>query len=650
MSSAGVAASAAASSPQSQPQLQQQRAPARRSQLALWRDISRLLKEFWLAQPLASSALLLLMLVGNARTGLYVIAMRGLVDSLTSAAGVGEGHRPIYWLMLYVLAAAIEEVYWVVQPTLQAYLGDHGSYRIQATVLRRAAAVPLVRFDEPVFFDQLQRANAGMGQRLVGLYTNIADFLRGFVMLASVAVSLYVVHPLLLPLLVAGSLPTVWFQARISSALYELQRSHTTRDRVRGYLQWLLTAKDAASELRLFGLSDYLLGRWHDLRAERRRDVLATEGKRSLYTTAGSAIAAATYAGGLVLIAVLIFRGQLSIGDYVAVTTGALWFQGMVGSAIVGVRSLAEEALFLGDLFEYMRVTESPAPAQSSIGRPGMVSTSETPAAHMPPAEAASVDMSTTKPASFGLQVDAEAISFRYPGNAEAVVHDVTLQIRAGERVAIVGENGAGKTTLVKLLIGLYQPETGVVRVNGEPLVGKHAATVQRRVAAVFQDYASYALTARENIGFGDLRRINDDAALARAAEQAGIREMIESWPDRYDTYLGRQFGNTDLSGGQWQKVALARAFVRDADLVVLDEPTAAMDPLAELALFERFIDLVGHRTAIMISHRLGAARLADRVIVLRGGTVVEVGGHDELIARKGEYARLFEAQAQWYR
>jgi ATP-binding cassette subfamily B protein len=225
----------------------------------------------------------------------------------------------------------------------------------------------------------------------------------------------------------------------------------------------------------------------------------------------------------------------------------------------------------------------------------------------------------------------------------------VTLHINAGERIAIVGENGAGKTTLVKLLIGLYQPEAGQVRVDGSVLTPEYAAMVQQRVAVVFQDYATYPLTARENIGFGDLSHLWDDAALAEAAARAGVREFIESLPQKYDTYLGRQFGDTDLSGGQWQKIALARAFLRDADLVVLDEPTAAMDPLAELALFERFIELVQGCTAIMISHRLGAARLADRIFVMRDGRVVEEGDHDALMARDGEYARLFRAQAQWY-
>jgi len=246
--------------------------------------------------------------------------------------------------------------------------------------------------------------------------------------------------------------------------------------------------------------------------------------------------------------------------------------------------------------------------------------------------------------------VAAEHLSFAYPGNGQPVLLDVSLHIERGERIAIVGENGAGKTTLAKVLIGLYQPDAGSVRLDGTLLSSAQAVRTRRRVAAVFQDYATFQITARESIGFGDLAGLADDARLREAAQRADIDDLIAGLPGGFDAYLGREFGETDLSGGQWQRIALARAFFRDADLLVLDEPTAALDPLAELALFERFAELAAGRTAIMISHRLGAARLADRVIVLQEGAIVEEGHHDTLVAKGGVYAALFAAQAQWYR
>jgi ATP-binding cassette, subfamily B, bacterial len=290
------------------------------------------------------------------------------------------------------------------------------------------------------------------------------------------------------------------------------------------------------------------------------------------------------------------------------------------------VRSLEEESQFLGDLFDFWRAAGQEGESQREREREKVGE--------------------RTSP---GILVEAEHVSFGYP-HGRPVLQDVSLRIARGERIAIVGENGAGKTTLVKLLAGLYQPTDGVVRVDGVALGPDRAVEARRRVAAVFQDYAAFQLTARENIGFGDLARMDDDGALAAAAARADIAPLIAGLPEGFDAYLGREFGQTDISGGQWQRLALARAFFRDADLLVLDEPTAALDPLAELALFTRFAELVEGRTAIMISHRLGMARLADRVLVLAHGAIVEEGRHAQLLAAGGRYARMFEAQAQWYR
>lgn len=249
-----------------------------------------------------------------------------------------------------------------------------------------------------------------------------------------------------------------------------------------------------------------------------------------------------------------------------------------------------------------------------------------------------------------GVAIVAENVSFTYPTRETPAIRNVYVHIEPGERIAIVGENGAGKTTLVKLLTGLYQADEGVSHFDGARLTPDRAVAIRQRIAAVFQDFSHFELTVRENIGFGDVARLHDDDCLLEAAERAGAAEIIERQVDGLDSYLGRSFGETDVSGGEWQRLALARAFFKDADLIVFDEPTAALDAKAELVLFRRFIDIAEGRTAIMISHRLGAARLADRVLVLRDGKIVEQGTHDELIAIGGEYKALFDAQAQWYR
>ena len=591
----------------------------------LWRDVARLLHEFAAAHALATLALLVVLFAGNATLGLTVTAMGGVVDALTGTRH--GGHSVAFWLAIFIVAGVLEEFYWTFKNLISDYLRDQGAYQIQRRVLERAAAAPLLQFEESAFYDHLQRAAAGMGERLARLYQSLVDLGQLLVMLGSIAVALALIQPLLLPLLAAGAMPAVWLQARVATAIYRAQREHTTRDRIRAHLQSLLTGREAAAELRLFGSASFLLGRWRRLRDDYSRNVLAAERRRAVAGTAGGPLSGGAYAVALVLVAFLILRGQLSIGNFVTVAAGALSFSSLLGSFISLLRSLEEQVQFLGDLFDFWRVagSEHPSPPPAILR-----------AAFPSPVRGRGLP---------GLLVEAQDVTFRYPGSSRPVVQQITLRIERGERVAIVGENGAGKTTLVKLLIGLYQPSAGDVSLDGAS-----ALTARQRIAAVFQDYATFQLTARENIGFGDLQRLADDTALATAAQQATIAELLHGLTERFDAYLGRQFGATDLSGGQWQRLALARAFFRDADLLVLDEPTAVLDPLAELALFQRFAALVTGRTAIMISHRLGMARLADRIIVLQDGGIVEEGRHDELAAQGGVYARMFAAQAQWYR
>jgi ATP-binding cassette subfamily B protein len=246
------------------------------------------------------------------------------------------------------------------------------------------------------------------------------------------------------------------------------------------------------------------------------------------------------------------------------------------------------------------------------------------------------------------MAIEVSGVSFAYPGSPHPVIRDVSFTVAPGETIAIVGENGAGKSTLIRLITGLYLPDAGTVMLDGKDTRGNGDAMHQ--IGAVFQDYLAYQLPLRDNIGFGDPMRAAERHHLERAARQAGIAELVDAMPEGFDTWLGRQFGERDLSGGQWQRVALARAFYRDADLLILDEPTAALDPKAEQALFERFASLVEDRTSVMISHRLASARFADRILVMDQGRLVEQGSHAALIRQGGLYARMFAAQAEWYR
>ena len=505
-----------------------------RSRVALWRDVFSLLAELARARPLAFGALVLLHL-SNLRTGIFFTAMVGAVDAAVRiGAGDATGQESMtFWIFVYALTRLADELYFFFEPVVFTYVVDHGGHRIMRDVLVRAANAPLIDFEVGDFFDRLQRATSNHARRLVDVYGRLTNISRSVLGAASIVASLALIHPALLPLLIAGVAPSLWLQARVANTVYVAQRAHTTSDRVRSHIQSLLTGQPAAGEVRLFGIAPYLLGRWRELRLARRRDVVGAEQRRARVTAIGNALSGAAYAGALALAVALIFGGELSIGAYVAVATASLWFQEMLGGTIGSLRALEEESQFLGDLFDFLRGAR--AEVEEITG-----------ASAVPAAAALSA-----RRARGAMAVEALDVSFRYPGREAPVLQEINVRIGTGERIAIVGENGAGKTTLAKLLVGLYLPTSGELRLDGEPLTPARAVAARTRIAAVFQDYAQFQLTARENIGFGDVSRMNDAAAIKAAAERAGIADLIESLPQKYESFLGRQFGETDLSGGQ---------------------------------------------------------------------------------------------------
>jgi ATP-binding cassette subfamily B protein len=590
-----------------------------------WYDMMRLLWELVKASPLAAVALAATLLVGNCALGAMAAATGGFVDAAHAAS---TGHSPAYgmvfWLGVYVAASAVENFYWNVKNLAAGSVIEKGVYRLQQQVLHRAAAVPLMRYEEATFFDLLQRASGRLSERVGSFVYHIIDQVQLAVMLGSVAAVLAAIQPVLLPLLCAGAAPALWLKSRTARGIYDAERAHTRDDRLRAHLEALLTGREAAAEIRLFGSAGYLLNRWRTLRSARSGDVRRAERRKIASTTGGSLLSGLTYAGGLVLLAALVLHGRLTVGNYVTVAVGALQFEQLLGVSFDHFGGFEEHSLFLADLFAFLRTARG----------------ENTPAA----IEAPVADFTAERRPPRGVEIEADGITFAYPGSERRALGPVSLRIRRGEHVAIVGENGSGKTTLVKLLAGLYEPQEGAVRIDGIS-----ATAARARIAAVFQDYARFELTLRENVGLGDLQHIGHDAAIAAALRRADLEELAARLPEGLDGYLGRRFGETELSGGEWQRLALARAFFREADLLLLDEPTAALDPLAELALFTRFAELAAGRTAMMVSHRLGAVRHCDRILVLRNGLIVEEGRHQELLARNGVYAELFRAQARWY-
>ena len=363
--------------------------------------------------------------------------------------------------------------------------------------------------------------------------------------------------------------------------------------------------------------------RYRELRARLRGERLSLATRRAGADTAAQACSVLAVFGAFAFVAVRALQGHNTIGDVVMCLQA---FQRIQGALVELLRSLAglyEDNLFLGNLYEFLdlepTVTDPPEPVPA--------------------------------PERLTSGIALEHVSFRYPGAGRSVLSDVTVTIRPGQVVALVGENGSGKTTLVKLLCRLHDPTSGVVRLDGTDLRDFAVADVRALFSIIFQDYAHYHFTVRENIRFGDLRAPDDDGRVEAAAALAGADQVVERLPQGYETTLGKWFPEgEELSIGEWQKIALARAFMRDSAVVVLDEPTSALDAKAEAEVFARFRALVKERTAILVSHRFSTVRLADCIYVLADGRVTETGSHDELMALGGTYARLFELQAQSYR
>jgi ATP-binding cassette subfamily B protein len=417
--------------------------------------------------------------------------------------------------------------------------------------------------------------------------------------------------------------------AATSRQTYHFWRSMTPNERKRNYIFGLFTGREYAKELRSFALAPYMRALYERLSNERLTELAANLRKRARYqilgTGASTLVTALTYGA----LAYLVIEHRIGVAEAGAAVVASQQLGAQLAGVVNNMSQLYEASLFLEDWEEFSGL----APA----GAPALV-------------EAASAFE----------RIEIDHVSFRYPPSASKdgaptlpsrlALDDVSLEIRSGEVVALVGENGSGKTTLAKVLSGLYRPDSGRVLWDGIDVAGREQSWIYERVAVLFQDFARFMLTVRENIGLGRVERLEDLDSIVRSAERAGADSFVNAWPDRYDTVLGPYFmGGKDVSIGQWQRIALARAFFRDAPLVILDEPTAALDARAEYDLFTRMRDLFRGRSVLLISHRFSSVRSADRIYVLHEGRVVEDGTHDELMTLRGRYAELFTMQASAY-
>jgi len=550
---------------------------------------------------------------------LQVLAAKWALDSIFAASrsdGGMEGALPATAVAL--AAMTVGQIVAMTALHRQRLLPELAGQAAQEMLAEKAAAIDLEALETPAFHNRLNRAQNEASFRPANMVTDMARIVSSTVAVVGLAGLLLTVHPLLAAGLLVAMLPLSWASMAGGRAYYRYAVRRTPKRRLIGYLQGLLSQLDSGKEIRAFALGPYLLAHrrrlFHEemaglrtlIRERMRRDVLAT--------LASSVVNAA----GAIFILWLHFSGRISLAETVAAAGALLLLLPRMNALTGAVGQLHENALFVEDLWSFVAVESRQVTPASPEAMPATLT---------------------------ALRVD--DLTFSYRDRPDPVLRGVSLEIRLGETVALVGENGAGKTTLAKLLCRLYDPESGTITWDGRDLRACDPDALRARIAVIFQDFVRYDLSARENIGFGDLRALDDTAAIDEAARRAGAADFLTALPDGYETRLGRRFlKGHELSIGQWQRVALARAFFRDAPLVIMDEPTASLDARAEDDLFKSMRGLFHDRAVLLISHRFSSVRMADRIYVMRDGAVIEVGTHDELMANDGLYAELFTLQA----
>lgn len=592
------------------------------------RTLKRILPLLWASAPgwAVLGAAMMVAEIGFGLAALYLV--KQLIDAVTSvlsgaagdAAGLDGLVRAVVLTGACTLAfVASRSMSGLAREAQGLYLAEH----VNQLIHQRAVRADLAFFESPRYFDTLQRARAAGSQRPAQVVSNLLMLGKNVLLLAGVVVLMGSINWLLLGILALVIVPALMVRLYFTRHLYEWRRRRTQMERQASYLDWLMTSDAHAKEIRLGQLGDHLQQRYRELRARVRDEQLRIGGRRTRYELAVAALATLAFFGALGYLALLTAQGRNSVGDLALFLVIFQRAQTMGQEVVQQLSQLYEDQLYLGLLFEFMDIPPV-------LGDPAVPA----------PLPAATAD---------GLRV--QGVGFRYPGTDRDVLRNISLHIPEGRVVALVGANGSGKTSLIKLMCRLYDPTQGRITLDGQDIRSFAQDDYRRCLSVIFQDYARYAASVRENIRLGDVRLPEDSPRVADAATRSGADAFIRSLAQGYDTPLSRMFdGGAELSHGQWQKVALARAFVADSRIIVLDEPTSALDPMAEYELFKDFRRIIGQRSALVISHRLSTIRQADYIYVLDDGEIREAGTHDELMARQGTYAGLFERQAHFYR
>ncbi|ADU31015.1 ABC transporter ATP-binding protein [Evansella cellulosilytica] len=533
--------------------------------------------------------------------------------TLVTQFGVGEMRRAIIILLIQFLFLFISTLLKSFNRYLMSKLNYKTKYYFDRLVAEKASRLPLVLYENADYYNQLERAS-GQSERAMSFVDNCFSIIQNAVTITGFLVILFSFHWGLALSLITIIFPSLIVNIKTGKWRFQQMLQQTPAERKSMYLLDLLSTRQAAKEIRIFGLKDFLTTRWSYIYWKNAREKLSLDKKTEIYISFVdlSGIVVNTLAAAfLIWLGAL---GRVTIGHYVALTQALIQVHTMLDEIAHKVANVYEDALYTSTLFSFLSLPTENSEEKNSLPFPNIINA-----------------------------ISVNGVSFSYPSHEKNVLDNVSFSINPGEKIAIVGENGSGKTTLAKCLLGLYKPLRGEILINELDLADINKEELRKYMTAVFQDFVQYQFTAKDNIAVGKPELVNNVERIKSAAQISGAHKFITQLDKGYDTELGPYFfGGQEISLGQWQKVAISRAFLRNAEIIVLDEPTASLDPISEAEIFNDFMRLSQGKTAIFITHRLGSCKLADRILVLKEGRLIEEGKHEELIAVNGEYHKMF--------